>query len=235
MPEAIRVNFGRPMPVLPLPEAVLLPHEIQPLHVREPRYHRMIADCLDASGQMAVATFRALNSSCFLEEEDEPTLRPAVCVGQIVQHHEVSNGRQEILLQGICRARIVRVIEPGDDCGYRLAKLAPLEPLDQSPPPMVKIREQLRQMLTSPRLSRLRSAETVMKWFERDDVSTHALLELIGFALIPGCETKYRLLAEASPIRRARLIKHELAALGQLVEQAEQQPFEHWPKGLSWN
>ncbi|MHC4430037.1 MAG: hypothetical protein ACYS0D_15770, partial [Planctomycetota bacterium] len=78
-------------------------------------------------------------------------------------------------------------------------------------------------------------AETVMKWFDRDDVSTHALLELIGFALLPSCEVKYRLLAEASPIRRARLIKHELANLDQLVEQADHQPFKNWPKGMSWN
>ena len=100
---------------------------------------------------------------------------------------------------------------------------------------MNKIREQLREMLTGPRLSRLRSAETVKKWFDRDDVSTHALLELIGFALLPNCEVKYRLLAEASPIRRARLIKRELSNLDQLVEQADHQPFERWPKGMSWN
>jgi Lon protease-like protein len=233
MPEAIRVNFGRPMPVLPLPEAVLLPHEIQPLHIREPRYRQMISDCLSGDGQMAVATFEDC-LSCF-DDDDEPTLRPAVCVGQIVQHSDVTQNRQEILLQGICRARIVHVLEATNGRGYRMAKLAPLEPLDQSPPPMVKIREQLRQMLIGPRLRRLRSAETVMKWFDRDDVSTHALLELIGFALLPSCEVKYRLLAEASPIRRARLIKHELANLDQLVEQADHQPFKNWPKGMSWN
>ena len=232
MPEAIRVNFSRPMPVLPLPEAVLLPHEIQPLHVKEPRYQQMITDCLDATGQIAVASFSLTNGDL---DVHEPALRPAACIGQIVQHCTLNDGRQEILLQGICRARIVRVFEPANDRVYRLAKLSPLEPLDQTPPAMFEIREQLRQMLTSPRLSRFRSAETVMKWFEREDVSTHALLELIGFALLPGCETKYRLLAEASPIRRAQLIKDELATLDQLVDRAEQQPFGNWPKGMSWN
>ena len=234
MPEAIRVNFGRPMPVLPLPEAVLLPHEIQPLHVREPRYRQMIADCLGDEGQMAVATFECVDLPCF-DDDQEPTLRPAVCVGQIVQHSAETKTPQEILLQGICRARIVHVIEPANGRGYRTVKLAPLEPLDESPPAMTKIREQLREMLTGPRLRRLRSAETVTMWFDHDDVSTHALLELIGFALLPNCEVKYQLLAEASPIRRARLIKHELSNLDQLVEQADHQPFEHWPKGMSWN
>lgn len=229
MAEAIRVNFGRPMPVFPLPDAILLPHAIQPLHIFEPRYRQMVSDCLEGSRQIAMASFDSNRRN------DRPPLRPAVCVGQIVQHQEFEDGRQDILLQGVCRAKIVRMIEPADGRLYLLAKLAPLEPLHETPPPMADIRQQLRDMLTSPRLSRLRSVETLMAWFDREDVSTHALLEVIGFALVRDSELKYRLLAEASPVRRAGLIKHELAHLDELVRLADRQPYRQWPKGLSWN
>ncbi|MHC4416371.1 MAG: LON peptidase substrate-binding domain-containing protein [Planctomycetota bacterium] len=233
MAEAIHVNFGRPMPVFPLPEAVLLPHAIQPLHIFEPRYKQMVSDCLDGSGQIALA--------CFAGEDwknhyhSQPSLRPAVCVGQIVQHEALEDGRHDILLQGICRAKILNLLEPEDGRRYRLAKLAPLEPVNCQPPPMSEIRQQLRDLLMSPRLSRLRSVETVVEWFDRDDVSTHALLELIGFALLRDSELKYRLLAEANPIRRAGMIKHELVNLDGLVSRAERQPYRSWPKGMSWN
>ena len=109
------------------------------------------------------------------------------------------------------------------------------ESVDFQPPQMSEIRQQLHDMLKGPRLSRLRSVETVMEWFDRDDVSTHALLELIGFALLRDSELKYRLLAEANPVRRAGMIKHELSTLDHLVERAQTQPYRTWPKGLSWN
>jgi len=62
MTEAIRVNFGRPMPVFPLPDAVLLPHAIQPLHVFEQRYRQLVNDCLDGSGQIAIAAFAGVDA-----------------------------------------------------------------------------------------------------------------------------------------------------------------------------
>jgi Lon protease-like protein len=221
------------MPVFPLPEAVLLPHAIQPLHIIEPRYRQLVNDCLDGSGQMALASFA--DEDWKSEYHRQPSLRPAVCVGQIVQHEALSDGRHDILLQGICRARILRMIEPTNGRTYRLADLAPLEPVNKRPAPMTSIRQQLRDMLNSPRLSRLRSVETVMTWFDRDDVSTHALLELIGFTLLRDGELKYRLLAEASPVRRAGIIKHELSNLDDLVGRADLQPYRSWPKGMSWN
>ena len=113
--------------------------------------------------------------------------------------------------------------------------VAPLESVEDAPPPMKKVRKALSEILVSPRLSRMRSVETVMQWFDREDVTTHALLELIGFALVHDTELKYRLLAEASPIRRAKLIRRELWNLDHLVEKAERQNFKSWPKGMSWN
>ncbi len=100
---------------------------------------------------------------------------------------------------------------------------------------MAEIREELRELLTGPRLKRMRSLDTVMTWFDREDVSTHALLELIGFALLKDTELKYRLLAEASPVRRAGIIKHELCNLDDLVARADRQPYRSWPKGMAWN
>lgn len=233
MSEAIRVNFGRPLPVFPLPDAVLLPHAIQPLHIFESRYRQMVNECLDGSGQIAIASFEGTG---WRDDYDgHPSLRPAVCVGQIVQHQALEDGRHNIVLQGICRARIVRMIEPENGRAYRLADLAPLEAVSTHPPPMTDIRNQLREMLTRPRLKRLRAVNAVMEWFDRDDVSTHSLLEFIGFALLKDHELRYRLLAEANPIRRAGIIKDELASIDHLVRRAQRQPYEAWPKGMAWN
>jgi len=231
--EVIRVNFSKPLPVFPLPDAVLLPHAVQPLHIFEERYRRMVEDCLDRSGQIAMATFKG--DDWKMSYQGAPPLRPAVCVGQIVHHDALSDGRHNILLHGVCRAKIEKLFEPIDDRPYRMAKLVPLEAIEENPPPMEKVRKTLRTMLVNPRLSRMRSVETVMQWFDREDVTTHALLELIGFALVHDTELKYRLLAEPNALRRARLIKQELNNLDHLVVQAERQAYRSWPKGMSWN
>jgi Lon protease-like protein len=233
MAEVIRVNFGRPVALFPLSGAVLLPHAIQPLHVFEPRYRQLLKHALDGSGQMALASFagREWQTDYF----GSPPLRAAVCVGQVVYHEPMPDGRCNILLQGICRARIVNIMEPEGDRQYRLARLAPIEAVEEEPPPMLTVRDELRDLLAGPRLSKMRSVETVMGWFERDDVSTHALLELIGFVLVKDNELKYRLLAEANADRRAGMIKSELVHLDQLVARAELQSQQTWPKGMSWN
>ena len=55
------------------------------------------------------------------------------------------------------------MIEPENGRAYRLADLAPLEAVGTHPPPMTDIRNQLREMLTRPRLRRLRAVNAVME------------------------------------------------------------------------
>ena len=232
MAQAIRVNFGVPMPLFSLPDPVLFPYAVRPLHIFEPRYQQMVSECLDSNGHIALASFAGHDWK--RQYNAQPPLRAAVCVGHIVQHETLPDGRHNILLLGVCRAKIVRIIEPNDDRLYRMGMLVPLESSDE-PPPMVAVRRELRNLLTGPRLSRMKSVNTVMEWFDRDEVSTSVLLELIGFALVMDSDLRYRLLAEADPSRRARLIRDELIGLDDLFRQAEGQAYRTWPKGLSWN
>jgi hypothetical protein len=234
MTETIRVNFARPMALFPLPDAVLLPHAVQPLEVHEPRYRQLVQDCLDGCGQMAMAIFEGRRWPTG-EPLDLPLLRPAVCVGQIVRHEPLGSGRSILILQGICRARIVKLHEPGNGRLYRMARLAPTEPVQSEPPAMTGVRHELHELLRRPRLQRLRSVETVIDWFDRHDISTHALLELVGFALVRDTELRYRLLAEPDPLARARLLQRELCGLDGLIAVADRQPYRRWPKGMSWN
>ncbi|MHC4946706.1 MAG: LON peptidase substrate-binding domain-containing protein [Planctomycetota bacterium] len=232
MGEAIRVDFRKPVPLFPLPSAVLLPYAIQPLHIFEPRYRQMVNDSLDQAGQIAMASFvRDEDTS----EQQTPPLRPVVCIGQIIHHESMPDGRHNILLHGVCRARITKLFEPDDERLYRLATLAPLEPVDQEPPPLPNVRSRLRRLLSGPRLSRMRCVDTVMEWFEREDVTTHALLELVGFILVQDPEVRYALLAEPSPTRRAGMIQASLSELDRIILRADRQSHGEWPDNVSWN
>ncbi len=231
--ESIIVNFGRPMPVFPLPGFVLLPHAVQPLHIFEPRYRQMVKHSLAAmksgGGQIAMATMTGIRGS------SEPLIREVVCIGQIVQHKVAAGGRFNILLQGICRARILAIHEPDEDHLYRTVHVSPVEPPMSAPPLLTGVREALRSLIAGPHLRRLAAAEAVLEWIDRDDVPTHAVLEIVAFALVNDPDTRYSLLEDPSAESRAMTIRVVLRKLDRLVAAADRQHWRDWPKGLSWN
>lgn len=232
--ETIRVNFSRPVPLFPLDAPALLPHQVLPLHIFEPRYRQMISDALDASGLIAMAVFRG--NRWKQEYHGRPPLRSAVCLGRISQHEKLEDGRYNILLQGVCRASIRQELAPVDGRLYREALLAPVESSDA---PEGREASELRSWLgvefRGGPLSRLRIAGSVSEIIDRGDVPTPAIMELVSYAVLAEPELRYRLLAEGDPEVRATLIRCELEHLSDLIRRAGSQHAEAWPKGLSWN
>jgi Lon protease-like protein len=236
----ISIDFSRPIALFPLGGTILLPHAPQALHLFEPRYRQMIEACLDemepgnllSAAPIAMATYGGREWEG--RRVGDPPLRPAVCVGKIVQHSTLPDGRHNIILHGVCRARIDAIHEPEGERLYRTARLSPLE--GQRPMPrLLAVRRHLRSLLDGPRLRRMCGVDAVREWVGREDVPTHALVELVTFALLKDDEVRYRMLEEADPRRRARLLTDELRHLDRLVALADRQDHRAWPKGMSWN
>ena len=239
MERSITIDFSRPVPLFPLGGTVLLPHAVQGLHVFEPRYRQMVEACLSEVRGGALLTARPIAMATIAGGARAPgmavPLRPAVCVGQIVQHERLADGRHTILLHGICRARIERIDEADGTRLYRQATLRPIEPPSRTPPRMPEARRALRQLLLRPRVQRMASVKSVMPWAERGDIPTHAMIELVGAALLQDEPARYAMLASGDPWERARMVAQAIAHLEGVVACAEAQHPESWPKGLSWN
>ncbi|MCE9619280.1 MAG: LON peptidase substrate-binding domain-containing protein [Planctomycetes bacterium] len=240
MRDSIVVDFNRPIPLFPLACVSLLPHAVQGLHIFEPRYRQMVEDALRqmrpgnllTAGPIAMAT---IGGQAFDAVGASPKLRPAVCVGQIVQHERLKDGRHNIVLHGVCRARIKEIQEPGALRAYRTALLQPIDPPNQTPPKMKAARKVLQELLHRPLLQKLASVKTVAQWADRADMPTHAVIELVGAAILRDEGTRYQLLACGNPWERAQLVAGEIAKLEGVVAAAEAQGAAKWPKGLSWN
>ena len=116
---------GRPdlssVPLFPLPNVVLFPRAVLPLHIFEERYKAMTADALVGRRLVAMAL---LEPGWEKDYYHRPAIEPVVCVGTILSHERLPDGKYNFLLQGHTRARIVREI-PGDQ-PYRVAQLEPL-------------------------------------------------------------------------------------------------------------
>lgn len=230
---AIQVNFGRPMPVFPLESAALLPQQILPLHIFEPRYRQMVEDALDGAGQIAMAVFSG--GRWKQEYHGRPPIRPAVCIGQIMQHEKLEDGCYNILVQGVCRARVIEEVKPRQDRLYREARLEPIGVDTEEETKLYGVRERLTELLTEGPLSKLAHAEWVVKRIRDESIPTAVILELVSFALPTAREVRYSLLEEGDAGSRADLIEHELLELQHVIKRATSQKPEMWPKGCSWN
>lgn len=233
--QSVRINFGRPVAIFPL-DLVLLPQQPLPLHIFEPRYRQMIDDELDAHGQIAIAT---LDPTRPPDTHGRPAVRPVVCVGQIVSHERLPDGRFNIVLHGLCRARIVEELAPSDARMYRLVRLDPFgdegAEVFVATDTMERLRAWVDDALDQGPLARLRIAEQVLQYVRNSAIPTPVLLDVVGFTLVSGREARYRMLAEPDAEARTRLLGQELTRLSQVIRAAERQHPEAWPKGLSWN
>lgn len=229
----ITVNFAKPIPVFPLDSAVLLPQQVLPLHIFEPRYRQMIDHVLDGAGQIAMGVFQG--GKWKQEYHGRPPLRPFVCVGQVVQHERLEDGRYNVLLQGVCRARIVQELPASAERLYREAVLSPVGLGDLDEQVLAESRDRLGGMLAEGPLTKLVAAPAVSEYINNPEVPTTAILELVSFTILHDPEVRYRLLAEPNAKLRARIIVEELDGLSTLLRRAESQRAEDWPKGMSWN
>lgn len=89
--------------VFPLPSAVLLPGGIMPLHIFEPRYRAMVNDAMGSDSVFAMAQVSSEPGS-----SGQPALEPMLCAGVVTVHETLEDGRSNLVLTGVCRARIVQ-------------------------------------------------------------------------------------------------------------------------------
>jgi len=110
------------IPIFPLPNVVFFPHTLLPLHIFEPRYRQMLADCLAGDRRLAVVLLRP-------GWEEEYYGRPAVYsvagTGEIVASERLPDGRSNILLKGL--GRIMIEGEVPSPKPYRIARASWLD------------------------------------------------------------------------------------------------------------
>jgi len=91
------------LPIFPLARTVLLPGEVLPLHIFEPRYRDMVRDVL--ATHRVIGMVRIVSDQERLEDEN-PAVEPVGCAGLIAHHQQLDDGRSLIWLVGIERFRI---------------------------------------------------------------------------------------------------------------------------------
>lgn len=97
------------IPVFPLTGTLLLPGNLLPLNIFEPRYRNMVADALE--GERYIGMIQPLvphqdNWPALEPPAENPELYSVGCVGRIDRCEPQPDGRYEIVLRGISRFRV---------------------------------------------------------------------------------------------------------------------------------
>ena len=111
-------NLPDLIPIFPLPGALLLPRSELPLHIFEPRYLRMLDDCLKTDARLI-----GMIQPRSVPAGESDRLHSIGCAGRITTFQETEDGRYMISLSGVSRFRTFEEVEHGDT-PYRRARVS---------------------------------------------------------------------------------------------------------------
>jgi Lon protease-like protein len=194
------------LPLFPLP-VVLFPGISLPLHVFEPRYKRLLADCLQGDRRFGITP---------LHREELPAAGAVGCVAEVRVNQELPDGRSNIVVLGGSRFLISHLLE--EQHPYLIAAV---EPFDDDPEANAAAAEtaQLRELF-----GRYFAAVRELNDLVAEDPSLPEATSDLSFQVAGMIECdlriKIRLLADRSALRRTKTLILLLPVLTSGIEAA---------------
>lgn len=202
-------QFSGTARLFPLPNLVLFPHVMQPLHIFEPRYREMLEDALADDRLIAMAM---LTPGWEAEYEGRPPLYPMACLGRVAAWNRLKGGSYNLLLVGLRRVKLIEELPPS-----RSFRQAVVEVCEDCYPPaqasdVSSLQRDLRDCFLEI-LPGLPHAQDQLDQLLAGDISLGTLTDIISYMLDIGLHEKEQLLAEVDVIRRAELLLAYLSAI----------------------
>lgn len=193
------------LPIFPLP-AVLFPGTPLPLHIFEPRYKRMLADCLASDRRFGITPARPAG--------EVPGPGTVGCVAEVRVNQEMPDGRSNIVVLGGTRFVLSRLLE--ESLPYLVALVQPFDD-DPATQPASEVTDAVRRLFTRyfAGLRQLNDAEAEEPSLPEDPVG---LSFQVSGAIDCDPGVKQRLLAERSTARRVEALALLLPVLTSAVE-----------------
>lgn len=226
--------FSELIPLFPLPNAVMLPGTVLPLHVFEERYRVMTRDALQGSRLIAMALLQPGYEATY--HTPRAAIHSTVCVGRILREERLPDGRYNFLLHGLGRARVMR---EDTQRPYRRGLLEPVHATPMLPEEEAAARRRIRAILSAPPFEETAREGRWLDLFQCPDFCFSDLIDVLVAALLPCPDEKQKFLAEPSTSRRAQFLCSTLSALSAEAdvpcEAARPARTRSWPPTFSAN
>jgi len=184
------------VPIFPLPNVVLFPKTLLPLHVFEQRYRTMTREALAGDGAIVIVL---LKEGWEAEYQNNPPVHEIACLGKIETHEQLDEGKYNIVLTGLRRVRIIRELEHSP---YRMAEIELLddEACDDLEEDVVRRRNHMAGLFA--RFTELATSQKNAGAELVPQLDFEALVNLVASTLNLPVEDKQSLLEMDDPVRR---------------------------------
>jgi uncharacterized protein len=188
--------------LFPLPNLVVFPHVMQPLHVFEPRYRALVDEALNGDGLIAMAI---LAPGWEKDYEGRPPIRSMACLCKVATHQRNEEGNYNLLLLGIKRIEIVSELSPSKPFREANVRLCHDDYPEESAPARAR---QQRRLLETFKQSLPKLAETSedLDQLLAKHVPLGMLTDIVAYTLDLGLSRKEQLLSETNVDRRVQLL-----------------------------
>jgi Lon protease-like protein len=196
--------------LFPLPNLVVFPHVMQPLHIFEPRYRAMLKEAVKNDALIAMAV---LAPGWENDYDGRPPIRSTACLCRVATHCKTEQGTYNALLVGIRRIRIDRELAPTKP--FREAQVTLLD--DVYPSENAPRRSDLQRRLVGAFrrvLPKLPGGCEQIEQLLGTDIPLGMLTDIVSYAMNLDQKIKEDLLAQPLPDLRALLLLECLGAKG---------------------
>jgi len=90
----------RELPLFPLPDVVLFPQEVLPLHIFESRYRIMLQSVLETDSMFGIIKL----------DPNTKNMANIGCCAQVIKHHTAEDGRSNIITLGQQRFQVLEIV-----------------------------------------------------------------------------------------------------------------------------
>ena len=202
------------LPIFPLP-LVMLPGEILPLHIFEPRYRQMLTDVTDGNKFFGVSYFEPQDTTL-----DRPATDTVGCVAEVREVEALVDGRSNILTLGVVRYRLNEYVDTNSP--YIVGDVSFFQDDPEDAADVERLADEVFGIFE--RLARaafkIGGSRGSFPEIERTDPESLSFLVTAAFNF--ENDKKYRLLEMTSTVRRLTDLKNVLdRAVTQMEESAE--------------
>ncbi len=201
-------DFQGEVRLFPLPNLVQFPWALQPLHIFEPRYRQMTADALTGDQRITMVLLRDGWENDYL---GSPPVHDVACLGRILAHQRLADGRYDLMLFGLRRVRILEEL-----ASQKLYRTARVELLDDQTPSVEAARTLIKELRCHAAAWDARSTGTppLIPSITKVGFELPVVCDLLAFLLPLPIPAKQELLEELDVEQRALRLRKFLAEGG---------------------
>ena len=199
--------------MFPLPNVVLLPGGLLPLHIFEPRYRDMTRDALAGTRLLAMARLRPGYGPAYF---DRPAVHDVVGVGRIIDSFAWPDGRYDLLVRGLIRASIAR--EHTVSCAYRVVQAICLDDRSDEPPAVLRAAKNQLVTLCDRLASTIAQGGSELRALVHSASSPGECADAVSAVVVTDAEERQLLLEDRDPLSRLAWIIERVSRILEKVE-----------------